>query len=65
MSFYYINPKPLEDGTYEVHQEGCGLLVQDPDRIDLGSHVTPDTALKSAARYYEKVVACVHCGKDE
>ena len=50
MSFYYINPKPLEYGTYEVHQEGCGLLVQDPDRIDLGSHVTPDTALKSAAR---------------
>jgi hypothetical protein len=64
VSFYYINPKPLESGAYEVHQEGCGLLVQDPDRIDLGSPLTPDTALKSAARYYDEVVACVHCGKD-
>ncbi len=64
MSFYHINPKPLEDGTYEVHREGCGLLVKHPDRIDIGSHLTPDTALKSAARYYDKVVACVHCGGD-
>ena len=41
MAFYHINPKPLPDGSYEVHQEGCGLLVPDPERIDLGHHDIP------------------------
>ena len=48
MSFYHINPKPLPDGAYEVHREGCGLLVPDADRIDLGSHPDPKTALEKA-----------------
>lgn len=62
MSFYHINPKPLPDGAYEVHREGCGLLVPDADRIDLGSHPDPKTALEKAKTFYEKVVPCVHCG---
>ena len=48
MSFYHINPKPLPDGSYEVHKEGCGLLVPNPERIDLGSHLTMDSALANA-----------------
>lgn len=38
MAFYHINPDPLPDGSYEVHQEGCGLLGPHPERIDLGAH---------------------------
>jgi hypothetical protein len=63
MAFYHINPKPLPDGNFEVHQEGCGLLVPDPERIDLGSHTDPATALAKAETYHpNKVVMCVHCG---
>ena len=62
MSFYHINPKPLPDGSYEVHQEGCGLLVPDPERIDLGHHDSPASALEKAKTFYKKVSPCVHCG---
>ena len=61
MSFYHINPKPLPYGSYEVHREGCGLLVPDPERIDLGSHLTMDSALDKALTYYARVTPCVHC----
>lgn len=62
MAFYHINPKPLPDGSFEVHKEGCGLLVPDPERIDLGSHADMQTALDKALTYHARVTPCVHCG---
>ena len=63
MAFYHINPKPLPDGSFEVHREGCGLLVPDPERIDFGHHDTPTNALEKAKIFYKKVTPCVHCGE--
>jgi hypothetical protein len=58
---YYANKHAPQNGDHAVHREDCDRLPPLDQRLDLGHHYAPETALSKARLHNPKAGACAQC----
>jgi hypothetical protein len=61
---YYLDLKPLEDGSYCIHSGECPLLPSPERRIFIGTFLSPKAAEMAARKYYRNIGFCRFCLKE-
>ncbi|MEQ5835391.1 hypothetical protein [Marinobacter sp. NFXS9] len=62
-NLYFVDRYPQVDGLHKVHADGCTLVPEEEDRLNLGFHDTPQSALKGARLYYARAHPCFYCAR--
>ena len=60
---YYLNKRPLINGYYSVHKEGCPFLEEKNERIYLGKYESCYDAIKIAKQAALNSDGCYFCLK--
>jgi hypothetical protein len=61
---YYANKHAQQTGDHAVHREDCHLRPSPEDRLDLGLHYAPETAVSKARLHNPKAVECPQCSPE-
>jgi hypothetical protein len=61
MQKYYLNKKPLLDGSYSVHKEGCPFIADTDQRIYLGKFNSCLEAVRTARVICTPSDGCYFC----
>lgn len=61
MKKYYVNKNAQSNGDHEVHTTGCRFMPKPENKIYLGEHVTCQTAVVEARKYFRQVNGCYFC----
>ena len=61
---YYANKHARQNGDHAIHREDCMHLPPPDQRLDLGQHYAPETAVSKARLHNPKAGACVHCSPE-
>ncbi len=64
MDKYYLNNKPLANGNFSVHKEGCPFLPGFEKRISLGIFDSCYAAINAAKKIRLKSDGCYFCIKE-
>ena len=58
---YFISMKPLINGTYSIHKEGCPFLPGQEKHIYLGTFQSVKSAIDEGQKYSEAAGICRFC----
>ncbi len=62
MPKFCVNKNAQENGDHEVHVEGAGACMPDPEnQLDLGIHASCHTAVAKAKETYSQSNGCAFC----
>ncbi len=61
---YYVNKSAQANGDHEVHKDKCIWLPLVRDKLDLGDHLSPQSALYAARKIYRQCNGCYYCSPE-